>query len=101
MDKEKLKSIIRQAIEKGSYKKEIKKLSLFGSYLDGSQKNDSDIDLLVEFAPSAKIGFFKLVSIQENLAKVAGRRVDLLTPEGISKLFRHKIINTSETIYEG
>jgi predicted nucleotidyltransferase len=101
MDKEKLKNIIRQAIEKGPYKKEIKKLSLFGSYLSGHQKEDSDIDLLIEFAPSAKIGFFKLVNIQESIAKIVGCKVDLLTPEGISKFLRQNIINTSEAIYEG
>lgn len=100
MDKGKLKDAIRQAIERGPLKKEVKKLSLFGSFLSGHEREDSDIDILVEFLPKAKIGFFKFIDLQENLEKAAGRKVDLLTPEALSRHFKDSVLQNTEVIYE-
>lgn len=60
MDKQEIKNRIFQAIEKDPLKKDVKKVSLFGSYLRGTPKEDSDVDVLIEFKPSARIGFFRL-----------------------------------------
>ncbi|MFA5894071.1 MAG: nucleotidyltransferase family protein [Candidatus Margulisiibacteriota bacterium] len=100
VDKEKIKEIISQAIKQGPFRNDIKKVSLFGSFLKGTQKEDSDIDLLVEFAPTARIGFFKFVDIQNSFEKKLSNKIDLLTSEAISKHFRAEVLKQAETIYE-
>lgn len=100
MDKETIKKQVQKTIKKDPLKDTIKKISLFGSYLRGTSREDSDIDLLIEFFPSARIGFFKLIGIQENIERALNRKVDLLTPEALSKYFRSDILNQAEVIYE-
>ena len=53
--------------------------SLFGSVARGDYRSDSDVDLLVKFDRNKKTSLFDLVSIQEELEKKIGRRVDLIT----------------------
>lgn len=100
MTKQTLRIKLRRAIEENPHKDEIKKISLFGSYLSGGEREDSDIDLLIEFSPSAKVGFLKFIDIQEQIAQSLGRKVDLLTPEALSKYFRDKVLKEAEVIYE-
>lgn len=99
MEKKELKAKIAEAISNDPEKNNIEKASLFGSYLRGEEKNDSDVDLLVEFKPTAKIGFFEFVRLQRRLGDFIGKKVDLLTPEAISKFFRDKVIKEAELIY--
>ncbi|PIZ47785.1 nucleotidyltransferase [candidate division WWE3 bacterium CG_4_9_14_3_um_filter_41_6] len=54
-------------------------LGMFGSYARGEAQNDSDIDLLVDFNKSEKIGLFRLSHMQEALENRFGRSVDLIT----------------------
>ena len=100
VDKQKIKEIINKAIKKGSFRKDIKKVSLFGSFLSGAPRGDSDIDLLVEFSPSARIGFFKFIDIQNAFEKGLNKKVDLLTPEALSKRFRAEVLKQAEALYE-
>jgi predicted nucleotidyltransferase len=51
----------------------IRRLSLFGSVLTDRLSDTSDIDVLVEFAPEARIGFFRLADIEETAKPVARR----------------------------
>ncbi len=61
----------------------VKRLGLFGSFVRGEQRADSDIDLLVEFERGQKTfdHFMELSFFLEDLFK---RRVELLTPESLS-----------------
>lgn len=78
----------------------IKRLALFGSVLRPDFDSESDVDLLIEFLPGAKIGYFKLVEMQDQLADLIGRRVDLLTPGAISPYFRDDVLAEAQVIYE-
>jgi predicted nucleotidyltransferase len=100
MDKEQLKIRLLQAVESNPHRSDIKSVSLFGSYIHGTADEDSDIDVLVEFMPEATVGFFKLARIQRSIAEFIGRKVDLLTPEALSKYFRDKVLQEAELIYE-
>ncbi len=81
-------------------KYDIIRLSLFGSALHGNLKEDSDIDLLVEFAPDHTPGFFTLVRIEEVLSPIFhGRKVDLRTPMDLSRYFRDEVISESKVLY--
>jgi len=100
MDKQQIKKNILQAIKNDPDVKDIKSISLFGSYLTDRATENSDIDLLIEFLPSAKVGYFRLAHIRRNLESSVGKNVDLLTPEAISGVFRSEVLKQSETIYE-
>lgn len=58
----------------------VRRLGVFGSYARGEQKATSDIDVLVEFEKPTFDNFMDLAFYLEELF---GRRVDLLTPEGV------------------
>ena len=78
----------------------IRKLSLFGSQLKGTARPDSDIDLLVEFEPEARITLFDMARIEIELsALVGGRRVDLRTAGDLSRYFRDEVVRTADPQY--
>lgn len=78
----------------------IRRLSLFGSVLTGKARPDSDVDLLVEFAPGHAPGFLGLAAIENELsALLGGRRVDLRTPQDLSRHFRDEVLRTAEVQY--
>lgn len=69
----------------------IVKLSLFGSVLQDSFRPDSDIDVLVEFAPGHVPGF-ALVRMEDELSQIfGGRQVDLVTPKFLNRRIRPQI----------
>lgn len=100
MEKETVKKKILEAIENEPMQDNIKRASLFGSFLRGEQTQDSDVDVLIEFKPEAKIGLFEFVRLQRRLGEFVGRKIDLLTPASLSKFFKDQIINEAEIIYE-
>lgn len=100
MTKEAIKEKILVAINKDPRKKDFKRVSLFGSYAYGKPSKKSDVDVLIEFLPTVKIGYFELSRIQRGIQKEVKRKVDLLTPGAISEFFRREVVNKSEKIYE-
>jgi predicted nucleotidyltransferase len=62
----------------------IRRLSLFGSVARGDAEPDSDVDLAVELGPDAHVDLFRLTGLEQRLAELLGRRVDLL-PEPVEK----------------
>lgn len=78
----------------------IRKLSLFGSTLEGTARPDSDIDLLVEFEPGHKPGLIGIAAMQDELsALLGGRPVDLRTAEDLSRHFRQDVLRDAEVQY--
>ena len=75
----------------------IRRLSLFGSVAAGTARPDSDVDLLVEFAPGMVPGFLDLAAIEMELsALLEGRRVDLRAAQELSRYFRDEVVRTAE-----
>lgn len=70
----------------------IKTVSLFGSIARDEAKDSSDIDLLVEFEPDARIGLFEFARIQRYLSAMLGRHVDLVTPDALHKALKTAIL---------
>lgn len=83
---------------------QITELALFGSVLREDFRSDSDIDVLVSFAENAKITFFDLDAIENQLSQLFNRPVDLVTKKAIQKshnwIRRQNILNDSQVIYE-
>ncbi len=91
----------RAALARLCERHQIRRLSLFGSAQKGTARADSDIDLLVEFAPAAKPSLLDLADIELELSGLlAGRRVDIRTAEDLSRYFRDEVIRGAELQYE-
>ncbi|KUK13230.1 MAG: nucleotidyltransferase family protein [Synergistetes bacterium] len=67
-------------------KYKIKEIKIFGSYVKGEQKESSDIDIIVDFEEFPT--FIEFMRIQEELEKILGVKVDLLTEESISPFIK-------------
>lgn len=77
----------------------IAKLSLFGSALSGKLRQDSDIDLLVEFEPGKTPSLFIIIDFEDELTTLLGRKIDLRTPEELSPYFRDEVLAQARTLY--
>jgi predicted nucleotidyltransferase len=79
----------------------IRRLALFGSTLKGTARPDSDIDLLVEFESGGEPGLLALARIEAELGALldANRRIDLRTPNDLSRFFRQDVINSASVQY--
>jgi uncharacterized protein len=89
-----------KAINNDEHQKDITKVSLFGSYIYGNPREDSDVDVLIEFKPNSSISLFDLVRIRRNFSEFSGKTIDLLTPSALSKYFRDEVLANAKTIYE-
>lgn len=77
----------------------VRELALFGSARTQRFQPDSDIDLLVEFAPDAEIGFLELAALQRRLSVVLGRRIDLVPKDGLKDSIRDEVLASAEIVY--
>jgi uncharacterized protein len=93
----------RERIAEFCRKHQIEKLAFFGSVLRNDFRPDSDVDVLVSFAPGAPCSLFKLVRIGEELGTILGRRVDLIEREAVEQsenyIRRRYILETEEPVY--
>ena len=77
----------------------VRRLSLFGSVLREDFTPTSDIDVLVEFEPGTRIGFFGFQGLEDELSALLGRRVDLNTPNSLSRYFRDQVLREARTLH--
>jgi len=81
----------------------VTELALFGSVLRGDFRPDSDVDVLVTFDPKARWTLFEMVDMQDDLVRLLGRQVDLVSRRGVENsrnyLRRKAILSSAETIY--
>tara|TARA_B100000315_G_C14376168_1_gene495256 strand:- start:224 stop:523 length:300 start_codon:yes stop_codon:yes gene_type:complete len=94
-------NISKQQIAEVCEKNRIRKLSLFGSILREDFKNDSDIDVLVEFEEGNGPGYFGLARMARDISNIfEGRKVDIRTPMELSRYFRNEVLSSAEIQYE-
>jgi predicted nucleotidyltransferase len=78
----------------------IAEFSLFGSVLRDDFGPESDIDALVRYAPEAAWSLWDHLDAQQELGALLGRKVDLVTVDGLKNPFRRReILSTREVIY--
>ena len=77
----------------------IKRLAVFGSALRSDFGPDSDIDVLVEFEPERIPGLFAFAGMELELTRMLGRKVDLRTPEDLSRYFRQEVLAEAQVQY--
>lgn len=78
---------------------EVREMALFGSALRDDFGPDSDLDILVEFDPSAEVGFMTLSRMGRELSALLGRRVDLVPKQGLKEKIRRDVLDSAEVIY--
>jgi hypothetical protein len=100
MDKQELKEKIREAVEQSAFRDDIQRVSLFGSYAYGDPSEDSDVDLLIEFTPTARFGMFKYASIHNYFEDRLHKKVDIATPTALSKYIRKEVLENAEFVYK-
>ncbi|MCK4519492.1 MAG: nucleotidyltransferase family protein [Candidatus Omnitrophica bacterium] len=74
-----------------------KKIAVFGSYISGDEKADSDIDVIVEFLERKSL--LDLVRIERELSELLGIKVDLMTEKSISPYLLDSIKKEMKVIY--
>jgi predicted nucleotidyltransferase len=92
--------IPRHAMEAFCQRNHIRKLSLFGSILTQRFREESDIDILVEFEPGSNPGLLGIAGMEIELSKILGHRVDLRTPGDLSRYFREEVLASALPQYE-
>lgn len=77
----------------------VRELLVFGSALRDDFGPESDIDLLVEFAPGTATGFFKMFDLRDELTALFGRRVDLVSRRGLNPFIEKDVVASARPIY--
>ncbi|MBI1336652.1 MAG: hypothetical protein GC164_06790 [Phycisphaera sp.] len=79
------------------------RVRLFGSYAHNRANNESDIDLVVEFDPGARVGLLEMADLKQTLEKRLGRSVDLVSGRALERSTnpyrRRAILNSAVTLY--
>ena len=82
---------------------QVSELALFGSVLRDDFGPDSDIDVLVSFAPGSRHTLFDMCRMEAELTEALGRNVDLVSRRGIeassNHLRREAILGSAEVVY--
>ena len=100
MDKETIKKQLLNALKGIPHLDSIQSVAIFGSYVNDNPGEESDIDVLINFEPTAVVGFFTLSNIKNSLESFLKKPVDLLTPQAISKYFRDEVLSQAEYVFE-
>ena len=101
MGKDDIKKKLLETLERSRYRNAVRSMSLFGSFVNGSPTEESDVDLLVQFSDDAVIGLFEYARIQREFSTALGLKVDLVAIEGLSRHIRHQVLQEAEIVYQG
>ncbi len=93
----------REAITHFCHRWKITELALFGSILREDFRPDSDVDVLVSFAPEALWSLLDHASMEEELESLVGRKVDLVTRRAVERstnwIRREEILQSARPYY--
>jgi predicted nucleotidyltransferase len=92
---EEIKKILVDHLPEIRQKYKVKSLGIFGSYVRGQQKKNSDMDVLVEF--DEPIGLFKFMDLEEYLQNILGIKIDLVSKKALKPRIGQFILN--EVVY--
>lgn len=91
VDEDKLADLCRQY--------HVRELSVFGSAARGEMRPESDVDLLVDFMPEAKVDLFDYSGLMLDLTHLIGRKVDLVSKKGLKPLIRASVLKEARLLY--
>lgn len=76
---------------------EVSEIGIFGSYVRGEAREDSDLDILISLKPEHHIGLIKFNSLESFLSDLLNIKVDLVLKDGIKPALKKYILN--EVVY--
>jgi len=94
---DRIKEILKKHERELRGKYGIKEISIFGSYLRGEAKEESDLDILVEFKHDAKISLLEFVELENYLSDLLGVKVDLVEKSALKPRIGKRILG--EVVY--
>jgi predicted nucleotidyltransferase len=100
MKTERVNNITKEQIADFCRKNQIRKFAFYGSVLRDDFGSESDIDVLVELEPGQPIGLMEVAGMEIELSEMLGRKVDLRTPQDLSRYFRDEVVAEAEVQYE-
>ena len=96
-------SLKREEIAAFCQRWRITELTFFGSVLPDDFRSDSDVDVLVAFAPGVEWSLFDHIAMEEELSAILGRKVDLVSRRAVERssnwIRRKAILETAESFY--
>jgi hypothetical protein len=93
---EEIKEILRNQKPFLTEKYGVKEIGVFGSYVKGEQKDESDLDILVEFG--RPVGFFEFLDLEEYLGNLIGIKVEIVTRKALKPKIGEHILREVVTI---
>ena len=78
---------------------DVAELAVFGSAARDDMHSDSDVDVMVEFAPSARVCLLRFAELSDELDAVFGRKVDLVTKPGLKPWVRANVIGEARLVF--
>ena len=92
-----IKKILKKYEKELKEKYGVRKIGIFGSYLRGEAKEESDLDILVEFEPEAKISLLEFVELENYLSDLPRVKVVLVEKSALKPRIGKQILN--EVVY--
>ena len=92
--------VSKQEIAAFCRRNHIRRLAFFGSVLRGDFTPESDVDVLVEFEPGARVGLITLAGMEIELTRLLGRKAEMHTVKGLNPHFRDAVLEQAEVQYE-
>ena len=85
-----IEAVLKKHKKKLKEKYGIREIGIFGSYLRGEAKEDSDLDILVDFEPEARVSLLDFVELENYLSDMLGIKVDLVERDALKpKIGKH------------
>jgi predicted nucleotidyltransferase len=78
---------------------QVREMSVFGSVARGEARPESDVDILVEFVPRHTVDLFDFGHLESELSELFGRRVDLVSKQGMNPRIAPHILRDARSIY--
>jgi predicted nucleotidyltransferase len=77
----------------------VRELAVFGSAVRDDFRGDSDVDVLIDLAPDARVGLIGLQRMRDELSALIGRPVDLLTRSSLNRHIRDEVLREARIIH--
>jgi uncharacterized protein len=89
---EDIKAILQKILPDLQQHYSVRSLGVFGSYVRGEHTPDSDLDILVEFDPTAQFGLLKFCELENYLSDQLGLPVDLVEKNALKPVIGQRIL---------
>ena len=88
-----------EALENSLRERGLRSLAVFGSVARGTARPDSDVDVLIDVEPGASFSLIDLVRLKDFLEDRLGRKVDVVTQDGLDADVRHRVQSEALVVF--